>query len=68
MKDIILGGRDFHEVEDTHLKETAKTFYGIAQGQIITLKDYVDGWVASLAHLKSKTVDQMRRDVVAFHK
>ena len=30
MEDIILGGRDFHEVEDTHLKETAKTFYGIA--------------------------------------
>ncbi len=68
MEDIILEGRDFHEVEGTHLKETAKTFYGIASGQIITLEDYVDGWVASLAHLKRKTVDQMQRDVVAFHK
>ncbi len=35
---------------------------------MITLEDYVDGWVASLGHLKSKTVNQMRRDVVAFHK
>ena len=68
MEDIILGGRDFHEVEDTHLKETAKTFYGIASGQIITLEDDVDGWVASLPYLKSKTMEQIGRDVVAFHK
>ena len=26
MEDMIMGGRDFHEVEDTNLKETAKNF------------------------------------------
>ena len=68
LEDVVLGGRDFHEVEDAHLRKTAKTFYGIASGQIVTLEGYVAGWVASLAHLRQKTVDQMQRDVIVFHK
>ena len=68
MEDVILGGKNFHEVDDERKKADAKTFFGIASGKIVTLEEYVDDWVVSIGHLKMKTVDQMKRDVTAFQK
>jgi len=67
MEDVVLGGKSYDEVTDNKKKADAKSFFKVASGQIVTLDDYVDDWIASLGYLKLKTIDQMKRDVVAFH-
>ncbi|MDB3896764.1 tyrosine-type recombinase/integrase [Alphaproteobacteria bacterium] len=64
----ILGGRDINSIDTKSERAAAKAFYDIASGQVITLDDYVDGWVASISHLKPRTINQMQRDVVSFLK
>ena len=64
----ILGGRDINSIDTKSDRAAAKAFYGIASGQVVTLDDYVDGWVAFLSHLKTRTINQMKRDVVSFLK
>jgi DNA-binding transcriptional regulator/RsmH inhibitor MraZ len=64
----ILGGRDINSIDTKSDRAAAKAFYGIASGQVVTLDDYVDGWVAFLSHLKPRTINQMKRDVVSFLK
>ena len=64
----ILGGRDINSIDSKSDKAAAKAFYDIASGQVVTLDDYVDGWVASISHLKDRTINQMQRDVVSFLK
>ena len=64
----ILGGRDINTISSKSEKAAAKAFYDIASGQVVTLDDYVDGWVASISHLKARTINQMKRDVVSFLK
>ena len=41
----ILGGRDINSIESKSEKAAAKAFYDIASGQVVTLDDYVDGWL-----------------------
>jgi integrase len=64
----ILGGRDINSIDTKSDRAAAKAFYDIASGQVVTLDDYVDGWVASISHLKDRTINQMQRDVVSFLK
>jgi integrase len=64
----ILGGRDINSIDSKSDRAAAKAFYDIASGQVVTLDDYVDGWVASISHLKARTINQMKRDVVSFLK
>jgi len=64
----ILGGRDINSIDTKSDKAAAKAFYDIASGQVVTLDDYVDGWLASISHLKPRTINQMKRDVVSFLK
>ena len=64
----ILGGRDINSIDTKSERAAAKAFYDIASGQVVTLDDYVDGWVASISHLKPRTINQMQRDVVSFLK
>ena len=64
----ILGGRDINSIDTKSDRAAAKAFYDIASGQVVTLDDYVDGWVASISHLKTRTINQMKRDVVSFLK
>ena len=64
----ILGGRDIDSIDSKSDKAAAKAFYDIASGQVATLDDYVDGWVASISHLKPRTINQMKRDVASFLK
>ena len=64
----ILGGRDINSIDTKSDRAAAKAFYGIASGQVVTLDDYVDGWVAFLSHLKTRTINQMKRDVVSLLK
>ena len=64
----ILGGRDINSIDSKSDKAAAKAFYDIASGQVATLDDYVDGWVASISHLKARTINQMKRDVASFLK
>ena len=67
MEEVVLGGKSYDEITDNKKKADAKSFFKVASGQIVTLDDYVDDWIASLGYLKLKTIDQMKRDVVAFH-
>ena len=62
----ILGGRDINSIDSKSDRAAAKAFYDIASGQVVTLDDYVDGWVASISHLKARTINQMKRDVASF--
>ena len=64
----ILGGRDINSIDSKSDRAAAKAFYDIASGQVVTLEDYVDGWLASISHLKARTINQMKRDVVSFLK
>ena len=64
----ILGGRDINSIDSKSERAAAKAFYDIASGQVVTLDDYVDGWLASISHLKDRTINQMKRDVVSFLK
>ena len=64
----ILGGRDINSIDTKSERAAAKAFYDIASGQVVTLDDYVDGWLASISHLKPRTINQMQRDVVSFLK
>ena len=64
----ILGGRDINSIDSKSERAAAKAFYDIASGQVVTLDDYVDGWLASISHLKPRTISQMKRDVVSFLK
>ena len=64
----ILGGRDINSIDSKSERAAAKAFYDIASGQVVTLDDYVDGWLASISHLKPRTINQMQRDVVSFLK
>jgi integrase len=64
----ILGGRDINSIDSKSDKAAAKAFYDIASGQVVTLDDYVDGWLSSISHLKDRTINQMKRDVVSFLK
>ena len=64
----ILGGRDINSIDTKSERAAAKAFYDIASGQVVTLDDYVDGWLASISHLKDRTINQMQRDVVSFLK
>jgi len=64
----ILGGRDINSIDTKSERAAAKAFYDIASGQVVTLDDYVDGWLTSISHLKPRTINQMQRDVVSFHK
>ena len=48
----ILGGRDINSIDTKSDRAAAKAFYDIASGQVVTLDDYVDGWLASISHLK----------------
>jgi len=62
----ILGGRDINSIDSKSERAAAKAFYDIASGQVVTLDDYVDGWLASISHLKPRTINQMQRDVMSF--
>ena len=64
----ILDGRDINSIDTKSDRAAAKAFYDIASGQVVTLDDYVDGWLASISHLKDRTINQMQRDVVSFLK
>ena len=64
----ILGGRDINSIDTKSDRAAAKAFYDIASGQVVTLDDYVDGWLSSISHLKDRTINQMKRDVVSFLK
>ena len=55
----ILGGRDINSIDSKSDRAAAKAFYDIASGQVVTLDDYVDGWLASISHLKPRTINQM---------
>ena len=65
-EDIILGGRDIESIDNKELKERAKTFFDIASGQVLTLDDYVEGWLLSIAHLRARTNKEKKRDVIEF--
>jgi integrase len=64
----ILGGRGINSIDTKSERAAAKAFYDIASGQVVTLDDYVDGWLTSISHLKDRTINQMQRDVVSFLK
>ena len=57
----ILGGRDINRINTRSDEAAAKAFYEIASGQVATLDIYVDGWLASISHLKARTINQMKR-------
>jgi len=61
----ILGGIYINSIANKTERAAAKAFYDIALGQVVTLDDYVDGWLASISHLKPRTINQMKRDVVS---
>tara|TARA_X000000950_G_scaffold231890_1_gene280626 strand:+ start:148 stop:633 length:486 start_codon:yes stop_codon:yes gene_type:complete len=56
---IILGSRDVESIDNKEEKVKAKTFCDIASCQVITLDDYVVGWLLSIEHLKARTVKQL---------
>jgi integrase len=64
----ILGGGEINSIDSKSERAVAKAFYDIASGQVVTLDDYVYGWLASISHLKPRTINQMQRDVVSFLK
>lgn len=68
IEEHILGGRAIESITSKRQRDAAKAFYDIASGQVKLLDDHVDGWLASIVHLKLRTINQRNRDVTAFLK